>query len=139
MKMKNILTLLIIVATLISCSTDKLKQTPDSQFKGTWVLSEKSMLDGIEIEITKDKDGNFKGSVTKLNDNKYVQMFMSVGDILVAGIKRKSNFEFEISEKKIAAPLFSQYGQSTTVKCNAQFESIDKITLGESGYYTRLN
>ena len=138
MNMKKIILFLITITTLASCSTDKLTETPDSQFEGAWVLSEKSMLDGIEIEITKDKQGNFHGLITKLNDNKYVQLFMNVGDKFVAGIKRKSNFEFEISEKKIAAPLFSQYGQSTTLKSSAQFESLDKIKLSENGYYTRI-
>jgi len=60
-------------------------------------------------------------------------MFMEVGDKIVTGIKRNSNFEFVISEKKIAAPLFSAYGQSTSTEFVATFESKDKILLGNNG------
>ena len=129
------------ITTLLSCNSSKLKETSDTQFEGKWTLTERSMLNGIEIEITKDNEGSFKGVITKLNDNKYVQMFMSEGDKLVSKIDRKSNFEFEVSEKKIAAPLFSQYGQSTTEKFKATFETKDKIVLGKNGddgYYTRI-
>jgi hypothetical protein len=108
-------------------------ETPDSQFIGKWRLSERGMFEGIEIEILKDKKGKFTGAVTKLNDNKYVQMFMQEGDILLSEIKRNSNFSFVISEKKIAAPLFSAYGQSTTTEFEAAFDGKEKILLGKNG------
>jgi len=128
---------LIVVLTLLTlasgCDTSKMKETPDTQFEGTWVLTDRGMFEGIEVEISKDAKGNLTGVVKKRNDNKYVQMFMEEGDKLVSGIKRNSNFEFVISEKKIAAPLFSAYGQGTTKEFKVTFDGKDKILLGKDG------
>ena len=88
---------------LSGCDRSKLTETPDSQFVGKWKLVDRGMLENIEIEISKEQNGSFIGVITKLNDDKYVKMFMEVGDKLVTGITRNSNFEFVISEKKIAA------------------------------------
>jgi hypothetical protein len=110
-----------------------MKETPDSQFEGTWVLTDRGMFEGIEVEISKDEKGNLSGIVKKRNDNKYVQLFMEDGDTFISGIKRNSNFEFVISEKKIAAPLFSAYGQSTTKDFKATFDGKDKILFGKNG------
>lgn len=139
--MKYLIVTLCLILTASSCDTSKMIKTPDSQFLGTWRLSERGMFEGIEIEISQDKKGKFIGAITKLNDNKYVQMFMQEGDKLLSGIKRNSNFSFVISEKKIAAPLFSAYGQSTTTEFEAEFDGKDKILLGKngnSGAYIRL-
>ena len=139
--MKYLIVILSLMTIASSCDTSKMSETPDSQFLGTWVLSERGMFEGIEIEITKNKKGNFTGLVKKLNDNKYVQMFMQEGDKFLSGIKRNSNFKFVISEKKIAAPLFSAYGQSTTTEFDAKFDGKNKILLGKngtSGSYQRL-
>lgn len=125
--------LIITIIIFSSCDSSKLTETPDSQFVGTWKLVDRGMFENIEIEISKDKNGNFIGVVKKINDDKYVKMFMEVGDNLVTGIKRNSNFEFEISEKKIAAPLFSAYGQSTSTEFVATFENKNKILLGNNG------
>ena len=131
--MRVVLLLALPILLLTACDQSKMTETPSDQFVGTWKLEGRSMLEGIEVEITKSKKGDFQGNITKLNENKYVLMFMSVGDKLVSGIERKSNFEFELSEKKIAAPLFSQYGQSTSVHFDVQFEGKNKILLGENG------
>ena len=125
--------LIITIIIFSSCDSSKLTETPDSQFVGTWKLVDRGMFENIVIEISKDKNGNFIGVVKKINDDKYVKMFMEVGDNLVTGIKRNSNFEFEISEKKIAAPLFSAYGQSTSTEFVATFENKNKILLGNNG------
>lgn len=139
--MKKALVVLVVILTFLGCDSGKLEETPDSKFVGKWVLSERSILDGVEIEISKDEKGRIQGVVTKLNENKYVQMFMVEGDVLLTGVARKSNFEFDVSEKKIAAPLFSQYGESTTVKFHAQFKGDDEVLLGKdgvSGSYLRI-
>lgn len=118
-----------------------MSEIPQSQFIGRWQLAERGILTGVEVEIMKDEKGNYIGNAVKLNDNKYVAMFMEKGDKLISGIKRNSNFKFTISEKKIAAPLFSLYGQSTTKKYEATFEGNDKILLGKngaSGVYLRV-
>lgn len=121
------------LATFISCDSAKLSETPEKDFVGVWKLTERGMFEGIEIEIVKDEKGNFVGTIAKLNEDKYVNMFMEEGDKFVTGISRNSNFEFTISEKKIAAPLFSAYGQSTTSQFTATFKGKNKILLGKDG------
>lgn len=116
-----------------SCDSSKLNEIPDSQFVGVWGLVDRGMFENIEIEIVKEKNGNFSGVVKKLNDDKYVKMFMEVDDKFVTNIKRNSNFEFVMSEKKIAAPLFSAYGQSTTKEFKVTFDGKDKILIGSNG------
>jgi len=131
--MKYTLLFLISILFLVSCDTTKMSKTPDDQFIGVWRISGASMLDGVEIEITKDANGDFAGHVTKLNDDKLVQLFMEEGDKLITGIKRLSNFEFEISEKKIASKLFAEYGQSTTTKYKVEFDGSNRIVVMEIG------
>jgi S-adenosylmethionine hydrolase len=125
--------LIISIIIFSGCNSSKLTETPDSKFTGTWRLVDRGMFENIEIEISKEKNGNFIGVVKKINDDKYVKMFMEVGDNLVTGIKRNSNFEFEISEQKIAAPLFSAYGQGTSTEFVATFENKNTILLGNNG------
>jgi hypothetical protein len=140
--MRYILFTLLAATFLISCDGGKMSETPDSQFVGTWKLEGRSMFEGIEVAIVKNDDDTFSGTVSKLNDNKYVQMFMEEGDKFVSGIRRNSNFEFVLSEKKIAAPLFSAYGQGTTVSFDVTFDGKNQILLGEkgtSGIYVRVN
>lgn len=140
--MKHLLLICLCGFALLSCDSSKLKETPSSQFIGTWKLVDRGILENIEVEISMDKKGNLVGLISKLNEDKYVQLFMAEGDKFVAGIKRNSNFEFVLSEKRIAAPLFSAYGQSTTDEFNVQFEGKNKIILGAngtSGVYVRVN
>lgn len=131
--MKQLLVVLSLIVITAGCDTSKMSPTPDDQFIGEWQLNNRGMLEGIEVKISKDASGHLSGIITKLNDNKYVNMFMEVGDKFVSGVDRNSNFEFVLSEKKIAAPLFSAYGQSTTKQFNATFDGPDKILLGSSG------
>ncbi|MTI32373.1 hypothetical protein [Xanthovirga aplysinae] len=91
------------------------------------------MLKGIEIEKSENEKGQFTGVVTKLNDNKYVQMFIEKDNKLVSGIKRCSNFEFVISDIKTAALLISAFGQSTVMEFKATLKGKDKILLGKIG------
>ena len=127
------LIILLSVIFLSSCNSSRLSEIPLSQFVGNWKLVDRGILENIEIEITKDENGKFSGAIKKLNDDKYVNMFMSVEDKIVIGIKRNSNFEFVLSERKIAAPLFSTYGQNTSSLFSATFESTDVILLGNNG------
>lgn len=131
--MKYFILLLSLLTLTLSCENSILSETPDSHFIGKWKLSERGMLEGIEIEIKKDKKGDLIGEITKLNEDKYVNIFMEEGDKILTSIKRNSNFEFVISEKKIAAPLFSTYGQKTTKEFKATFDGKDKILLGNNG------
>ena len=140
--MRNSIFGLFIILIFTGCDTDKMSKTSDTQFLGDWKLSGRSMFEGIEVKITKDKNNVMKGTIIKLNDNKYIQIFMEVGDVLITGITRNSNFKFTVKEKKIAHRLFSAYGQSTTKEYIAQFESKNKILLGKEGsdgFYIRVN
>lgn len=126
-------TLIILLFALVGCDSSKLSKTSDEKFIGTWQLEDRGILSGLHVEIIKNDKGALKGSLKKLNDNKYVQMFMEVGDPFVTEIKRTSNYEFIISEKKIAAPLFSAYGQSTTSEFEAEFNDKNELLLGKKG------
>jgi hypothetical protein len=111
-----------------SCDSDLLHKTPITNFTGTWKLQGRSMFNGIKIQITEKKNGDLVGKVVELNDNKYVNLFVSVGDIWVTGISRSSNTEFVLTEKKIASSLFSLYGLDTTQDYQVKF--IDTNTFG---------
>lgn len=78
------------------------------------------MFNGIQINIEKE-DKEFIGRIFKLNDNKLVQLFANSNDIWVSGIERKSNFEFALTEKKMAKDLFSLYGLSTSQEFKVEF------------------
>ncbi len=130
----SILTLLF----LQGCDAEKLTKTPMDQFIGTWKLEGRGILENIEIEIFKNEDGSFRGKVNSLNDNKYVHLFMEVGDDIITGIQRSSNYQFTITEKKIAAPLFAAYGQNTSKEFAASFENENTILLGNNGVEGKL-
>lgn len=130
---RRAITLLIITLTLTilqSCDSSKLKPTSMDNFKGIWELQGRSMVNGIKIKIDENNQGELTGKVIELNDNKYVNMFVEINDTWISSIKRSSNFEFNLTEKKIGSALFSIYGLSTTTQFKVQF--IDQNTIGLS-------
>lgn len=124
----KVISIIFISFLFFSCDSNLLHKTPIDDFKGTWKLQGRTMFDGIKIKITEDKNGNFVGKVVELNDNKYVDLFVNVGDTWVTDIGRSSNFEFVLTEKKIASQLFSLYGLDTTQDYEVKF--IDNNTFG---------
>lgn len=124
LKNYKVIFFILISLMIYNCNSNNLEETPMENFIGSWKLEGRGMFDGIEIKI----DTNFKGKITKLNANKYVNMFAEVGDTWVSGIKRSSNFEFKLTEKKIGSPIFKLYGQKTRTKFSVQF--IHKDTIG---------
>jgi hypothetical protein len=125
MKVKLFLFLLISIF-VFGCSGN-FKETPDDKFVGTWEMKGRDMFDGIQIIIAK-KDNKLVGRISKLNANKYVKLFADSNDVWVSEIKRTSNFEFKLTEKKIGRDLFSMYGLSTSQEYRVQF--IDDNTIG---------
>ena len=121
-------TLILITFLFLSCNTDKLHKTSISKFVGIWELQGRSMFDGIKVKITEDEDGHLSGRVVELNQNKYVNLFVNINDVWITDISRLSNFEFSLTEKKIASALFSQYGLDTTKDYKVVF--IDDNTFG---------
>ena len=119
--MKKIIFLSTIILLFISCDSGKLNKTPMENFIGVWEIQGRSMFNGIEISIAKSNSGSFVGKVVKLNDNKYVQMFLEKNALWITEIKRSSNYQFTLREKKIASELFSLYGQETSVEFKVQF------------------
>lgn len=114
-----------IVLLFVSCSEQN--KISEYNFIGEWELQGRTMFEGMRVKIdTADK--KFKGRITKLNDNKIVQMFLDSNDVWVSGIKRSSNFEFKLTEKKPAGDLFSQYGLSSSTEFKAEF--INENTIG---------
>ena len=86
------------------------------------------MLKGIKISITQNESGKLKGEIVELNDNKYVNLFAENGDIWISNIKRASNAQFRLTEKKIGSQLFSLYGLDTKKEFKVEF--IDDNTFG---------
>ena len=127
--LKNIL-LASFILLLSNCSFDGMKKVSDDKFIGVWELKGRSMLDGIKISIERTESGSFVGKVLEINSNKYVNLFLETGDVLVSNIKRSSNFQFRLTEMKIGAVLFSTYGLDTSKEFKLEF--IDDNTIGLS-------
>ncbi|MBC7863185.1 MAG: hypothetical protein IAF38_09435 [Bacteroidia bacterium] len=120
------LKIIVIALLLISCS-GQFKKVDEKKFEGVWELKGRDMFEGIEIKIAKEKD-KWVGRVTKINSNKFIKLFSDSNDVWVSEIKRTSDFEFKLTEKKIAKELFALYGQSTSQEFKVQF--IDDNTIG---------
>lgn len=130
---------ILFLLVLSACDSSKFQETPLSQFEGKWRLCGRSIYEGMTIDIKTNKDGNLVGTIDSLNENKFVQFFMSKGDKFVSAIERKSNFEFVVKEKKIGSELMSLYDVSTTSEYkNVRFHSPDTIYLNNSVYYLRI-
>jgi hypothetical protein len=123
---------LLVALIFVSCDSNQFSKTPLKQFEGVWELKGRDMFKDIQVEIKLGKEGKIQSKVVKLNDNKFVRLFLSEGDEWVKSIRRTSNYEFVITEKKIAAPLFSQYGNSTSKDWNAVFKNENCIGISES-------
>jgi hypothetical protein len=87
------------------------------------------MFENIQVEISKNDKGEFVGKLVRLNDNKYIQMFSQENDLWVSGITRSSSYRFRLTEKKIAAPLFAMYGQSSSKEFVVEFIDDDHFAL----------
>lgn len=130
--MKHYLVLFISLCILLiySCDTSKFTETPDKKFIGLWKYETGNIYDGIQVQIEKTDGKEFKGKIIKLNNHKLVQLFLDTNMIIIDNIERNSNFEFEITENKIAKELFGLYKIETTTKYRAQF--VDDNTIGLS-------
>jgi hypothetical protein len=125
MKIKR-LTILVLVVLIVSCGK-KVDEVPMDKFLGLWELKGRAMFEGIQIRI--DKQGQkLTGKIVKLNDNKLVKLFADNGDTWVSEITRSSNYQFRLTEKKLAKDLFSLYGVSTSQEF--KIELIDDNTIG---------
>ena len=111
---------------MMSCG-DKLKEVPMDKFVGVWELKGREMFDGIQIKI-ENQGGKLTGKIYKLNENKLVKMFAENGQTWVSEITRSSNYQFRLTEKKLAKDLFSIYGLSTSQEFKIEF--IDDNTIG---------
>ena len=129
MKLKVLISFLLLGVLFTNCNTKNLEKKPIDDFIGLWEIQGREMLDGIQIKIEKTDNNKLKGRVIKLNDNKYVKMFVEVDDIWVTGIKRSSNFQFVLTEKKIASDIFGLYDLGTTKDFNVQFINDQGIGL----------
>ncbi|MCP4648560.1 MAG: hypothetical protein GY853_00585, partial [PVC group bacterium] len=76
----------------------------------------------------KNENGKLIGRLIKLNENKYVKFFCDSNDVWISEIKRNSNFQFSLKEKKIGNELFSIYGLETSKEYKVEF--IDENTFG---------
>lgn len=135
--MKYFLVVLVSVL-LFSCESGKYKEVPLSQFEGKWKLCGREIYQDMTITIKRNSENKLIGTIDTLNENKFVQFFMTKGDKLISSIERRSNFEFIVTEKKIGSELFGMYDLSTTEKYNVRFHSPDTIRLSKDVYYLRV-
>lgn len=124
--------LILIALSFLSCDSNHLSKISINQFNGVWELKGRNLFNEMQVEIRVDESGKVSSKVIKINDNKYVQIFLSEGDEWIRDIKRNSNFEFVVTELKLAAPLFSLYGNSKTKKWNAVFKNKDCFGISEN-------
>ena len=123
--------LVVITIFVFSCDSSKFKETSIKQFVGVWELTGRSMFNEMQIEISQiNNSDKLVGKVIKRNNNKIVTMFVDSGDTWVSSITRKSNFQFDLTEKKVGSQLFGLYGQSTSSNYKVQF--IDSNSFGLS-------
>lgn len=83
----------------------------------------------------KDRDkktdsGSLVGKVVEINDNKYVRFFVEPNETWITNIKRSSNSQFRLTEKKIGSALFATYGLGTKKEFKVEFLNNDTIGLG---------
>lgn len=119
------------IVLLTSCANENFRKVPDKSFLGTWELHGRSMFEGIKVKIEKTSNDKLIGHIVELNDNKYIKMFVDSNDLWISGIKRTSNYQFKLTEKKIAMDLFALYGLGTSNEFKAEF--IDENTIGLAG------
>lgn len=116
------------VVTIFLCNCNgMLEKTPDDKFIGLWEVRGTEPSNGILINIQKE-NGKLIGRIHKLNNNKYVKLFVDSNDIFISKIERISNYQFKITENKIGSELFSTYGLKTEQEYKVQF--IDTSTIG---------
>lgn len=120
--------LILMLFGLFAC-TARTSMKPDHKFIGRWELSGRKMLDGIQVDIQRE-EGELVGRIVRLNDNKYVRMFVDSNSVLVSGISRTSNFQFKLTENKVAKELFSTYDLPGSQEFNVEF--INDQTIGLS-------
>ena len=130
---KNFLLLIVFTCILSSC---KYKYVEDNKFIGEWVFKGKKNLDGLQIIISNSNNG-YVGRITKLPNSPVFKSYLNINDIWITSIERTSNFEFKISEKKIASDLFSEYGMPSIRKYKAVFVSDNRIDLFEDNGYSQ--
>lgn len=124
--------LVLTITLLISCDRQGLTEIPTDKFIGTWELRGRGIYDGIQLQIQKEND-KLIGRLTKLNENKYVQMFSELEDVWVSNISRSSNYQFRLTERKIGRELFALYGISTSQEFKVEFINDDTIGLSTGG------
>lgn len=126
-RLKSLLCILLVSGLILVGCTPRTALKSDELFIGKWELVGRSMLDGIQIQIERE-DAKLVGRVIKRNDNKYVQLFLDSNAVLVSGITRSSDFQFKLTENKVAKELFSTYDLSGSQEFNVEF--IDSKTIG---------
>ncbi|MCK4664654.1 MAG: hypothetical protein KAT68_17425 [Bacteroidales bacterium] len=125
---KRLLIYSVIIFSFTNCTTDKFEKIPEDRFIGIWELRGRPMFEGIKILIEKNDNDELIGKIVELNNNKYVRLFADSADIWISNIKRVSNYQFRLTEKKIAKELFSLYGLNTSTEFKIEF--IDNNTFG---------
>lgn len=132
MKRQLIWSFALCVMIFYGCDSDAFHKVPEDNFLGTWEIVGRQNLKGIQIEIKRNDKNELDGRVTKLNDNKLVNMFLDTNEVFIKRITRKSNFQFELVEKKLGYKLFSIYGMDTDASFSVVLNGNDFISFSEN-------
>lgn len=124
-----LLSLSCLLLLAVGCEQMKTTKSNDDLFVGTWQMEGRSMFEGMQIAIIKKDNGSFEGRIFRLNENKMIKLFADSNQIIVSDIKRNTNSQFTLTEKKIAGDLFSNYGMETKTDYKAAFITNDLIGL----------
>lgn len=121
-----------LLGLLFATCNSNFKEVSEDNFIGLWELQGRSMFQGIQIKIERQNE-KLTGKIVRLNDNKFVKMFADSNGVWISDIRRSSDFEFRITEKKLGKELFSLYGLSTSQEFKAQFVDDNTLALGAEG------
>ena len=138
--MKRLLGISLLMIAVSACNGGPFSETPMDRFEGTWELRGRKDFNGIRIKIDSKNGKKFKGRIVELNDNKMVRLFVDSNDVWISNIERLSNFEFELTEKKVAHDLFGMYDLPTKEIHTVQFVNDDRFELNgdDDVYYQRV-
>lgn len=116
MRRKLIWSLTLCMIIFYGCNSDSFQKVSDDNFIGTWEIVGRKNFKKIQIEIKRNDKNELVGRVKKLNDDKLTNMFLDTNEVFIKSIIRKSNYQFELVEKKLGHDLFAIYGIDTDAK-----------------------
>ena len=121
-----------------SCEDSNFKKVPVEQFYGVWKYQTNNIWNDVVIDIQKTEDARIIGRVLELNHDKFINLFLEVGDKNISNIKRVSNTSFLLTQNMLASELFALYDHPTKTDLRVEFQSKNTLLLGKNGNFGKL-